>query len=463
MGWRVLSLVALTATLLSLYLGSSFYRPQYHVVEQSTFAILKNDYESNPVKEEDFGLLGRRLQILRGYLEEAEDMSGPATHLKPNTRILEIEELLASMFPYLKGPSQNNTMPLRSLRSSFVLNSRGIVIPMGFKQFRSAAHLIATLKGPIQTKLPITIAYAGEEDLPSSYRGQLASLGSVIEFLDLTTIFDDSQLQLRGSHASKPFALLACKYEEIVLLDPETVVLRDPAGAFDFTEYKTTGTFLFHDRLRRQEDSRSLARRVWWKNQTLGHTPSTSYPKHWAWTGGYVGEQDSGMVVYDKRKAGLLIALLHICWQKTVPVREKVTLELANRGRDSWWLGLELCGVEYAFEDAYGSAVGKYEGNSVCSLNVGHLDASNPNRLFWYSGGLLKTKVVGTTDFLSPDVWMNEGHWEQDSNRQDDALCLVEGDITKFSKEQTQVMEKIIEAAKVADQKFAVLIEGQTY
>jgi alpha 1,3-mannosyltransferase len=67
---------------------------------------------------------------------------------------------------------------------------------------------------------------------------------------------------------------------------------------------------------------------------------------------------DSAVVVWNKGKLPVFTGLLHICWQKTQVVREDITCKMMYGDRESWWFGLELCGVP-TFEKHYGAAIGE--------------------------------------------------------------------------------------------------------
>jgi len=126
-------------------------------------------------------------------------------------------------------------------------------------------------------------------------------------------------LQLNGSWAIKLFALLASSFEQAILLDADAVMVQDPGNVFNYSDYLETGTYLFHDRLLWQPGFQD--RHDWWGDQMAHNTQSPALLKSLVWTEDYAEEQDSGMIVMDKCRLGIVTALLHICWQNSHSIR----------------------------------------------------------------------------------------------------------------------------------------------
>jgi alpha 1,3-mannosyltransferase len=297
----------------------------------------------NVLGDGDFGEMGRRTRLLTKYVE----MADKAADEGQNQQRTKVENLVLSMFPFLNHPFVGPE-PLQSLRKSVFPGSKGIVIPAGDGQFRFAAHLISSLRDVVGTKLPIQVAYAGLEDLPLKYHDYLCSLGPNIEMLDVTAVFDEQVLQLKGNWAIKPFAMLASRFEKVILLDADVVMVEDPARVYEYDAFKETGTYMFHDRLLWQHAFRS--RHDWWEkeigiasrdrkvewNSTGKPTNTEAIKKSKVYMDDYAEEQDSGMVVLDKGRLEILTALLHICWQNSKTVREPFTYGMGYGDKESW-------------------------------------------------------------------------------------------------------------------------------
>ena len=190
---RLLLIVAVLANLASFYLWmsiSSTSNISISAVKQSPLDTTKEHFLENPLGFEDFGEMGRRVQILRGFIEQAENPSLPLSDAEH--QLGQIEEIAVSMFPFLRPPFSKSHTPLQSLRQSYLPGSRGIIIPTGRKKCRFTAHLIASLRTVLNSSLPIQVAYSGEGDLPEAYRKALVSLGVDIGPLDVSKIFDNT-------------------------------------------------------------------------------------------------------------------------------------------------------------------------------------------------------------------------------------------------------------------------------
>ncbi len=206
----------------------------------------------NPLPSSAFEKLGAETAQLVNLTKQASSMS---TVLRPGEHhdlTKQINKAILTLYPFIRDPSHpHDSTPFTTLRQTFVPGSRGIVIPVGVGQVRYAAHLIGNLRHILGSQLPIQIVYAGEEDLPAKYRDVLVSLGTNIETMDILQVFDDTTLRLRESGwAIKPFAVLATKFEQVILMDADAVFMQKPEVILDeHSGYLSTGALFFHDRL----------------------------------------------------------------------------------------------------------------------------------------------------------------------------------------------------------------------
>jgi alpha 1,3-mannosyltransferase len=406
------------------------------------------DYPLNSTKYADqFGELGKRVQILRTWIAEAD--------ANENTGIQNlVEEVVTSMFPFLRNPSKpNDKTPFTTLRKSFIPGSRGIVITTGVGTFRFACHLVVTIREVHKSKLPIQIVYAGDGDLPPKNRDIMNSLVMDIEFLDILTVLDDKTLKLADSGwATKSFAALVSKFEQVILLDADSVFVQPPEVVFEQRGYRDTGAFLYHDRLLWQHNFAD--RHEWWHKQMEHHTPSPALLKSLVWMEDYAEEGDSGLVVLDKSRLGILTGLLHICWQNTYAVREEITYKITYGDKESWWFGFELSEVPFVFENHYGAIAGYLKVSEtekterVCSFTIAHTDEKD--KLLWYNGSLLKNKAIDATAFEVPTHWMMDATWEKGGSKPE-ISCMRDGKARKLTAEETKIIEQSVEVAKRVD------------
>ncbi|KAF9880094.1 hypothetical protein CkaCkLH20_02048 [Colletotrichum karsti] len=360
------------------------------------------------------------------------------------------------MFPYLEHSPKNpsSKTPLSDLRASIAPGSRGIVIPAGKSTKRYATHLIGSLQEILQSNLTIQIVYAGDDDLPAADRERLHARFRNVEFLDMLTLIDDTTVKLvNGGWAIKAFAALYAPFEEVILLDADSVFVQRPETLFMDPSYVTSGVLLFHDRLLWQHYFSE--RHDWWKSQI--HEPSATLNKSLVWTEDFAEEGDSGVVVIDKSRVDVLMGLLHVAWQNTHAVREEVTYKMTYGDKETWWFGFELSGATYSFEKHYGAMVGWLRDTMedsvvrICSFVIGHVDVRD--ELIWYNGGLLKNKKVDKHEFGLPTHTMVDGTWEKGADRTE-MSCMVGSNAKPLTQDMQWILKTSIDLAKKLDDEF---------
>lgn len=424
-------------------------------------ARISEDYSSTPITapyKSQFWEVGRRARRIKEWLNLLEQT--PKESEERAVLVRAIESLAKSLFPFLprsrRSPSET---PLIDLMSLSERGARGIVMPVGGSEnnIRFAGHLITSLREVVGCRLPIEITYAGDEDLPLRYREILASLDPTgqISFLDIWTLFDDRLLLLRDDGwAIKPFSVLASRFEQVILVDCDSVFLQDPEALFQQPPYIDTGVHFFHDRLLWQHKFQQ--RHDWWRDQIK--EPSATLNKSLVWTEEYAEECDSGVIVLDKSRVDVFMGLLHTSWQSMYDVRSEVTYRLMFGDKESWWLGMELTGCNYGFEEHYGSIVG-WESlvpdengvptSQLCSFVIAHVDVHG--RLIWYNGGLLKNKLAQLDRYEVPEAWMMDGTWKKGATKQDHS-CMVGGVPRRLTGEELAILQRSIEEAVRVDE-----------
>ena len=406
-------------------------------------------FEAYPLDASEFGQMAKRLLILKDWINTLETDKDLKTE-QYTFRLSNIERLSLSLVPFLRRPGSDTKQPLQQLRSTFVPGSKGLVITTGKSRFRFACHLIYNIRDVLGSRLPIQIAYAGDNDLPKEYRDYIMSLGTDITTFDVTTVFDDITLRLpSGGWAIKAFATLGSTFEQVMHLDADAVFLQKPEMIFEtHPRYLETGVLLFHDRLLWQGAFKE--RHDWWEKE-LVHTKLSQTIKHSkVYIDKYAEEGDSGLVVVDKSRLGVIIGLLHIGWQNTFSVREAFTYRQGHGDKESWWFGFELVETPYSFEEHYGSILGHKKGdeNKVCSFTIAHLD--HKKKLLWYNGSLLKDKEVSGGEFDVPKDWMVDGVWEKGATKAD-LSCMRDAEISTVDATELSVLEKSVEGARRID------------
>lgn len=412
-----------------------------------------------PLPASEFGKMGERLQILRDWIETDQTLSDDMMDDEVAALRNSIDRTALSLFPFLRNPSRSSdAQGLSNLRQRIKPGSKGIVISSGKGTFRYACHLVSNLRNVLASTLPIEIVYAGDEDLPAAYRDFITGLGNDIHTVDILTVVDDKTLDLKnGGWAIKPFATMASKYEQVMVLDADAVLLQKPEAIFEKHKgYEDTGALFFHDRLLWQGAFKE--RHEWWEEQLAHHTPSKALSKSLVYNDGYAEECDSGMVVIDKSRLQILLGLLHVCWQNTKIVRDEWTYKRGYGDKESWWFGMELSGAEYTFESHYGAVLGhtQFMDNTtkVCGFTIAHADESN--RLLWYNGSLLKNKAVNATAFDIPTHWMVDGVWEKGATKPD-MSCMRENEVRDTTSDERDIVSRSVDRARDIDRRIEEL------
>lgn len=431
-------------------------RESFDTVKATNF-LLDNPIES-PYKTEFWEVGQRSKQIGRwlGALDALPRKSKQSKDISVAT-----EKVAQALFPFLKNSDldPDSVTPLADLRDSYVRGSRGIIIHVGGGQesVRFASHLIVSLRRVLYSKLPIQIAYAGDKDLSPRDRVRIQSMKGAtdMEFLDVLSVFNDTTLRLQGAGwAIKPFALLASKFEQAILIDANVVFMQKPEKLFEQRPYVNKGAYLFHDRLLWKD--MVPKRHIWWKDQIK--EPSDELKKSQVWQERYSEECDTGVIVVDKSKIPIFTGLLHIAWQNTRAVREEVAYKLGHGDKESWWLGFELTGARYEFEAHYGSVIGWGDSpdiskvNMVCSFGVAHLDTHG--QPLWYNGGVLENMGESLAMYRIPSYWMMGGVWEKGATRKD-MSCMSRATAYGLTDIELNTLAESIDAAKEVDRTFA--------
>lgn len=414
------------------------------------------DYLTNfPLEPTEFGQMGQRVQLVAHRQDLLKKKGTAMTAQQSQALNKRLEAAIVASFPFLRNPSSSNPdMPFQALRDTYKKGSKGIVISLGKKDFRYACHLIMGIRHVLSSTLPIQIAYAGDEDLPKVYREKLVSLGKDIETLNLLPLIDDTTLDLaHGTFGTKPVAMLVSKFEQVILVDADSVFLQPPEALFESKGYKETGTYLFHDRLLNKGVFQE--RHEWWESHLKYNPPSATLLQSASYSQNYSAEQDSGVVVFDKSRTPVLLALLHICWQNSAAGR-KYMIGKVFGDKETYWFGLELCRVPYYFEKHYGNGLGPIsDGDVICGNAIAHTDEED--RLFWFNGALLENKYQDKKTFGDFTHYMLDGHWKPQTGG-DGVSCEHQGAILTVNEKEKLVLTESIKQAKLVDERFKELI-----
>jgi alpha 1,3-mannosyltransferase len=300
----------------------------------------------------------------------------------------------------------------------------GIVVCVGSKNIHMAGHLILSLRNVLGYKLPIQIAYAGDNDLSKKHQAILLKLSSKIELLNLLEHFDESLAGLQeGKFAMKPFAVIASRFRRTILVDADVIFLKNPATIFEeYFSVATSGTLFYHDRAYKMEGE---SRKAWIQSLLGDKPPSSNLQSSLFWKEDLWQEMESGVVAFDKGHPRVLMSLLFTAWMNTKSIREKETYVHMLGDKETYWLATELTNTSYYFQPEYAGLIGTLEPTStskICSAHILHMDRTGETP-FWFNGGVLLNKALegeelGTfTHFITGGATMSDQPaWRYDGN-----------------------------------------------
>ncbi|CAF2062764.1 unnamed protein product [Rotaria magnacalcarata] len=267
-------------------------------------------------------------------------------------------------------------------------NLKGIVICTGNGHFLLTLVALRALQSTGNT-MPIEIMFSTSADLSLSNQKMLAHQFPEVRLVDLSTIFNDSYLELRGWEI-KPFAVLASRFQQVLLIDADVLFLEKPSVLFENELYLRTGSLFFYDR---PDLSPQALRWI----RSISKKSIDTIPKR---------TQESGVVLIDKGRT--LLGLLSTCKLNEHDQRERVTYRHLYGDKDTWWLGFHLVDMVYSFIPTLTASIGYIQHHKVCG-HILHLDQKH--QPIWWNGGMFKNRYVNTRDILPIEVWLEEGTW----------------------------------------------------
>ncbi|KAJ3294749.1 hypothetical protein HDU79_010484 [Rhizoclosmatium sp. JEL0117] len=301
-----------------------------------------------------------------------------------------LESQTFSLFPFL-SPSFGSLQELHETYTSQSLDSVGISITCGTRQYYTTYHLILSLRRVFNISTPIQIFYAGDKDLHPHLAQKLSSVPNV-ETIDLTTLFPNEMKELDG-WSLKPFAALASRFRTVIYMDADVLFFESPLRILDSPKFKETGQFYYHDRRNREE--RFIPGTKWFRS--LLSSPSESAKDLGYLTEKTSHEMDSGFFVLDKSRAGILFSLLLACKMNS-KVERGVLYSMTYGDKESFWFANEVLRVPFAFNRHFGSVIGMSDSALstdtypvVCGVWLLQLDESG-KPFWWNGGGVLKDR-----------------------------------------------------------------------
>ncbi|KAL8772905.1 MAG: hypothetical protein Q9194_004458 [Teloschistes cf. exilis] len=410
-----------------------------------------------------FKNMGQRLQVLGTWLQTQETLTSKLSPSQLETLHNHIERATLSLFPFIADPTRpRNAQPFTTLRQTYQKGSEGIVLVASKHNLRYICHLIQNIRVVLNSTLPIQVAHAGDAMLSSSRRQFLTKLAPNITTMDVTSLLENHTLELeKGGPAIRSFAALASPFEKVLLMGSLSVFLQPPERILHTHRgFKDTGALLFHHHLYGKGEFKKT--HDFWHKHLRSHEPSPALKSSRVYNEGYAEELDPGLVVLDKSRISTLMGLLHVCWQNTKRVRRDYSYAFGDGDRDTWWLGFELSGSPYAWNDGarYGGTLGwletkhsspeengvkKLKHERVCGNTNLHLDGEG--KPLWFSGSLLKDRRGDEEKYGVWTHWMVDGVWQPKGQQEEDgsADCMWGGEVREVGTVEKGVLERSVE------------------
>ncbi|KAJ3019110.1 UNVERIFIED_CONTAM: hypothetical protein HDU68_010817 [Siphonaria sp. JEL0065] len=362
-------------------------------------------------------------------------------HIKENSTQTLLEELervvfnfTSTIYPWLS--TENKPISIHQLQLQYLAsNKSGIVMTSGRKHFKYLLHAITSLRTVLNCALPIEVHFGGDGDLPKEMIQHLHGLTNV-STVDLLLRFP-SEIRRFDGWSLKPFAMLASgmclsfsvsikdsllftdslfvihptEFRNVIFIDTDVLFFKDPAAILInspiFTQY---GQLFFHDRNMQRELLTS-----WFKTNNP-HLSRYSSMLRYAKNVSY-HEQESGVVVLDKSRSGILHSLLFVCKLNSIEVREETYRNMYG-DKETFWMGMELTRVPFRFVPGFSGALGYRNNTRVCG-SLFHTDEMG--RPLWWNGGILMKKHKSDEWFMkfeavAVDTDFGKEKWEAETN-----------------------------------------------
>ncbi|KAG2208296.1 hypothetical protein INT47_006152, partial [Mucor saturninus] len=352
-----------------------------------------------------------------------------------------------SLYPWLY-PYWENAFHINNQTSG-----QGIVMCVGNNQFKFAASSVRALRQVLHSQLPIEIFYIRENDLSPAKRTYFTTQFKNVSLVKLDDYVGEYYTRF-GGWAMKPFALLASRFSEVIMMDADAFFFQDPALLFQDKGYALAGSLFFYDRTLFANWEKGPD----WLRSFL--STMTSFVPNTRWFKGTSShEQESGVIVMNKKKS--LLGLLATCKLNGITERDEVVYKHIHGDKETFWIGHEMMQTPYAFIKSFGAVIGNMgrggedgDPTQVCGNQL-HLDTEQVP--LWLNGGLYRDK------HKQPLEYLNFTHFAQGNDWDFQTSCIRETNrISVLSKTLHQVaMDSIqIDIQRAKDEE---MIDAGTY
>ncbi|PJF19708.1 Glycosyltransferase family 71 protein [Paramicrosporidium saccamoebae] len=318
-----------------------------------------------------------------------------------------------------------------ALARSFIGGGRGVVITTGNLYFQFAVHLIRSLR-MLNCDLPVEIWYNGAKDLNTTNTDFIKNFHQV----KVKNIRDHFSVKME-TWDIKPFAVIASAFEEVLLLDADTVFAQNPEVLFNDEGYIKNGALFFNDRsLFPGQGEKSN-----WILSMFPEPHSIRLQNLRMLQAKSQYELEAGCLLLDKRRH--FHGLLAVGWLNCPgPIKDTIREETHGE-KETFWIGLEMLDESYSFMPNLPGSLGTVtynEGDRVEELCGKLAHFGRDGKLLWFNDAIAASKLpedyfLNVLSDLTHYALEREGEWE--------ALCLRKGPFHKLDEDQLKMIEKL--------------------
>ena len=361
-----------------------------------------------------------------------------ADEILENKKII-LSALHKNLYPWIYGFKYKSLADI--INTS---NNKGFIICTPNNNFHLVKSNIEIFRNVFNLSIPIEIFYNGDRDLSYENRKSLEKFKNVF-ISDISNYFNNKIIDI-AHWAIKPFAILASRFEEIILMDSDSFYLKDPSILFHDEGYLDKGILLFRDK----NSPPSTKTHKWLKSFIKNPLPETKENRIWNNLSFY--EIESSTVVIHKTKT--LLGLLNVCKLNEKEIRSKVVYRMVYGDKETFWLGFEMSRQPYYVNKDFTVAIGEIKiekdkkGKLIKKLcgnngNIGH--AWKGDLLYW-NGHLCKDKRenIRKKGKYNGYFIMKDGisRWKRILNQKCFVLDNKQNPIL-FNKEQKNIISKV--------------------
>lgn len=290
------------------------------------------------------------------------------------------------------------------------LNGKGIVLSISDDHLDLTIRLIRLLRS-LENTLPIQIVYYSKlsqdskRQIVEASRSDFGSLPKQdIWFIDVKRSISQKYLNKFEGFGNKILATLFNSFEEMILVDADTVMLKQAEFFFGLEKYLKTGTVFYKDRS--TFEFRPKHDLIFFKKllPSLLDTVIFNIPQISSYTlendffRGLNHYMESGLVVINRAKhfsQPLIMSQLNF----HLPIQSRVYGD-----KELFWLALVISGDEnYSFNKHFAASIGEitpeseriadvkkaqtFKSQEICSNHPGHINDADNHTLLWFNSG----------------------------------------------------------------------------